>query len=158
MDYDKDKLEKDWQQRFEREEHYIMLLEKYQAAKHKWLQDRTENDSVEFWQLSIELFDLDNNIKAKQHYIESMKNDKAQQQAFQEAKMKFIEDNSTEILKKARVCIDRKTDRAAVLENLTKEMPERETPQWYARIWEINEHVRAAKVPTTEDVKLAAVK
>ena len=153
MEFNKEQLEQAWQQRFEREEHYIMLLEKYQAAKHKWLQDRTANDSVEFWQLSIELFDLDNNIKAKQHYIESMKNDKAQQQAFQEAKMQFIETHSTDILKKARVCIERATDRATVLEALTKEMPQRETPEWYARIWEINEHVHAAKVPTTEQLK-----
>ena len=153
MEFDKDKLEQDWQDRFAREQHYIMLLEKYQAAKYKWLQDRTENDSVEFWQLSIELFDLDTNIKTKEHYIESMKQDKAQQQAFQDAKMQFIETHSTDILKKARVCIERGTDRATVLEALTKEMPQRETPEWYARIWEINEHVNAAKVPTTEQLK-----
>jgi acetolactate synthase-1/2/3 large subunit len=52
-----------------------------------------------------------------------------------------------DILKKARVCIDRKSDRANVLEGLTKDMPQRETSEWYARIWEINEHVNAAKVP-----------
>ena len=153
MEFDKDKLEQDWQDRFAREQHYIMLLEKYQAAKYKWLQDRTEHDSVEFWQLSIELFDLDTNIKTKEHYIESMKQDKAQQQAFQDAKMQFIETHSTDILKKARVCIERGTDRATVLEALTKEMPQRETPEWYARIWEVNEHVNAAKVPTTEQLK-----
>jgi hypothetical protein len=148
MEYDKEQLEQAWQERFEREHEYLTLIEGYRNAKQKAL-DKAEPDSVEYWQLSIEIFDLDTNIKTKEHYIESMKSDKAQQQAFQDAKMQFIETHSTDILKKARVCIERGTDRATVLEALTKELPHRETSEWYARIWEINEHVNAAKVPTT---------
>jgi cell division protein YceG involved in septum cleavage len=152
MEFNKEQLEQAWQDRFEREHEYLTLIEGYRNAKQKAL-DKAEPDSVEYWQLSIEIFDLDTNIKTKEHYIESMKQDKAQQQAFQDAKMQFIETHATGILKKARVCIDRGTDRATVLEALTKEMPQRETPEWYARIWEINEHVNAAKVPTTEQPK-----
>jgi len=148
MEYDKEQLEQAWQERFEREHEYLTLIEGYKAAKQKAL-DKAEPDSVEYWQLSIEIFDLDTNIKTKEYYIESMKSDKAQQQAFQDAKMQFIETHSVDILKKARVCIDRKSDRATVLEGLTKDMPQRESSEWYARIWEINEHVGAAKVPTT---------
>jgi predicted S18 family serine protease len=152
MEFNKEQLEQAWQERFEREYEYLTLIEGYRNAKQKAL-DKSEPDSVEYWQLSIEIFDLDTNIKTKEHYIESMKQDKAQQQAFQDAKMQFIETHSTDILKKARVCMERGTDRATVLETLTKEMPQRETPEWYARIWEINEHVNAAKVPTTEQLK-----
>jgi predicted S18 family serine protease len=152
MEFNKEQLEQAWQDRFEREHEYLTLIEGYRNAKQKAL-DKSEPDSVEYWQLNIEIFDLDTNIKTKEHYIESMKQDKAQQQAFQDAKMQFIENHSTEILKKARACIERGTDRATVLEALTKEMPQRETPEWYARIWEINEHVNAAKVPTTEQLK-----
>jgi hypothetical protein len=152
MEFNKEQLEQAWQERFEREHEYLTLIEGYRNAKQKAL-DKAEPDSVEYWQLSIEIFDLDTNIKTKEHYIESMKQDKAQQQAFQDAKMQFIETHSTDILKKARVCIERGTDRATVLEALTKEIPQRETPEWYARIWEINEHVNAAKVPTTEQLK-----
>jgi hypothetical protein len=148
MEFDKEQLEQAWQERFEREHEYLTLIEGYKAAKQKAL-DKAEPDSVEYWQLSIEIFDLDTNIKTKEYYIESMKSDKAQQQAFQDAKMQFIENHSVDILKKARVCIDRKSDRATVLEGLTKDMPQRESSEWYARIWEINEHVNAAKVPTT---------
>ena len=146
MEFDKDKLEQDWQDRFAREHLNVSLIEGYKGAKQKAL-DKAEPDSVEYWQLSIEIFDLDTNIKTKEHYIESMKSDKAQQQAFQDAKMQFIKTHSVDILKKARVCIDRKSDRATVLEGLTKDMPQRESSEWYARIWEINEHVNAAKVP-----------
>jgi len=67
--------------------------------------------------------------------------------------MKFIDENATAILGKARNSITARSDRAKILDTLLSEMPERETPQWYARIWEINEHVRAAKVPTTEQLK-----
>jgi hypothetical protein len=148
MEFDKEQLEQAWQERFEREHEYLTLIEGYRNSKQKAL-DKAEPDSVEYWQLSIEIFDLDTNIKTKEHYIESMKSDKAQQQAFQDAKMQFIETHSVDILKKARVCIDRKSDRATVLEGLTKDMPQRESSEWYARIWEINEHVNAAKVPTT---------
>jgi hypothetical protein len=152
MEFNKEQLEQAWQDRFEREHEYLTLIEGYRNAKQKAL-DKSEPDSLEYWQLNIEIFDLDTNIKTKEHYIESMKQDKAQQQAFQDAKMQFIENHSTEILKKARACIERGTDRATVLEALTKEMPQRETPEWYARIWEINENVNAAKVPTTEQLK-----
>jgi hypothetical protein len=152
MEFNKEQLEQAWIERFDHEDEYLTLIEGYRNAKQKVL-DKAVPDSVEYWQLSIEIFDLDTNIKTKEHYIESMKQDKAQQQAFQDAKMQFIETHSTDILKKARVCIDRGTDRATVLEALTKEMPQRETPEWYARIWEINEHVNAAKVPATEQLK-----
>jgi hypothetical protein len=155
MEYDKEQLEQQWQERLAREQQYISFLIDLKQAKEKKFTDiyqrRNEGYDMEILQceLSIEIFDLDTNIKTKEYYIESMKSDKAQQQAFQDAKMQFIENHSTDILKKARVCIERGTDRATVLEGLTKDMPQRETPKWYARIWEINEHVNAAKVPTT---------
>ena len=104
MEFNKEQLEQAWQDRFEREHEYLTLIEGYRNAKQKAL-DKAEPDSVEYWQLSIEIFDLDTNIKTKEHYIESMKQDKAQQQAFQDAKMQFIETHSTDILKKARVCM-----------------------------------------------------
>ena len=151
MEFNKEQLEQAWQDRFAREHHYIFLLEGLRDSLTDEL-DKAKG-KPEFWEISIRLFDLDTNIKTKEHYIESMKQDKAQQQAFQDAKMQFIETHSTDILKKSRECIDRKTDRATVLAALTKELPQRETPEWYARIWEINEHVNAAEVPTTEQLK-----
>ena len=148
MEFDKDKLEQDWQDRFAREHLNVSLIEGYKGAKQKAL-DKAEPDSVEYWQLSIEIFDLDTNIKTKAYYIESMKSDKAQQEWWLGQYVEFCKAHSTDVLKKARICIDRGTDKATVLEVLTKDMPQRETPKWYARIWEINEHVGAAKVPTT---------
>jgi len=152
MEFDKDKLEQDWQDRFAREHRNVSLIEGYKGAKQKAL-DKAEPDSVEYWQLGIEIFDLETNIQVKLHYIESMRKDKAQQEWWLGQYMEFCKNHYLDVLKKVRVCIDRKTDKASVLEVLTKEMPQRETPEWYARIWEINEHVNAAKVPTTEQLK-----
>lgn len=159
MEYDKEQLEKQWQARFDREERYVSLLIDLKRAKEKKFADvfqrRNEGYDMEILQceLSIEVFDLETNIKAKQHYLESIKQDKAQQEAFMNAKIKFIDENATAILGKARNSITARSDRAKILDTLLSEMPEREKPQWYARIWEINEHVRAAKVPTTEQLK-----
>jgi len=148
MEYDKEQLEQQWQDRFAREEKYISLLHGYLGSKQGQVDNALPN-SEQFWKLSIEIFDLETNIKAKEHYLESIKQDKAQQELFRDAKIKFIDENATAILGKARNSITARSDRAKILDTLLNEMPERETPQWYSRIWEINEHVRAAKVPTT---------
>ena len=58
MEFNKEQLEQAWQERFEREHEYLTLIEGYKAAKQKAL-DKAEPDSVEYWQLSIEIFDLD---------------------------------------------------------------------------------------------------
>jgi hypothetical protein len=155
MEYDKEQLEQAWQERLAREQKYMTLLDNLRQAKenqYKKLLERNPSDFDANWavtcaQLDIEIFDIQTSIAVKEHYLKSMEQDRIQQQAFQDAKMQFIENHSTDILKKARVCIDRKSDRATVLEGLTKDMPQRESSEWYARIWEINEHVNAAKVP-----------
>lgn len=155
MEYDKEQLEKQWQARFDREEEYISLIRELIKAKKDglnnpaYMADNAVLFQIKLAETKIEIFDLETNIKAKQHYLESIKQDKAQQEAFMNAKIKFIDENATAILGKARNSITARSDRAKILDTLLSEMPQRETPEWYARIWEINEHVRAAKVPTT---------
>src|SRR5690606_38596541 len=104
MEYNQELVDKEWQAIFDREAYYLNLLE----SKQLWLITELPTDEATslYWTKKIELFELDTKIQATRHYIESARNDKAQQDAYREMVKKAIDDNRTAIMAKARVCID----------------------------------------------------
>lgn len=153
MEFNQELIDKEWQAIFDREAYYLSLLKsKQDALLFELPTDGIERMDSSFWDKKIALFNLDTQIKATKHYIESAQQDKAQQDAYREAVKKAIDEKNTAIMAKARRCIDGNTDRKPVLEALLKDMPEAQSPQWYKRMQEINEHTNVAQMPTTKGI------
>lgn len=124
-----------WEQRIENEEQYLDLHRKLLACLENELPVLEDS---KYWKAKIEIQQIKNDIAAKESYINSLKTDKAQQDAARAFKMHLAKEKGTIILQKARSPLMR-GDTALQLQGILKEKHESGTDEWADWIWRIND-------------------
>ena len=130
-----------WQQRVDREEMYLDLHRKLLACL---VAELPKLEDSKYWKAKIEIEQVTNDIAAKEHYLNSLKTDKAQQDAARAFKMHLAKEKGTIILQKARSPLMR-GDTALQLQGILKEKHESGTDDWADWIWRINDVLSKTK-------------
>ena len=128
-------MEQLWNQRLKIEQDY---LEAYKNLLECLKNELPETKDSNYWKKVIEIQKTENEIAAKETYINSLLTDKAQQELSMEFKRKLAKEKGILILQKARSPLI-KGDTALQLEGLLKEKHDSGSDSWVNWIWRINE-------------------
>jgi hypothetical protein len=126
-----------WEKRVAVEENYLKLYENLVIALQSEL-DESAQDS-KYYKSKIEIYQMENEIKAKEYYLNSLKSDKAMQEVQVAMKMHFAKENSGKVLQKARSPLMARGDANLELQGVLKEKHETDTEDWADWIFRINQ-------------------
>lgn len=128
-----------WQQRVAIEESYLKLYEDLLNALQTEL-DESVKDS-KYYKAKIEIYQIENEIKAKQYYLTSLKSDKVAQDVDVQMKMHVAKEMGAKILQRARSPLMARGDADLELQGLLKEKHETGTNDWADWIFRINQRL-----------------
>ena len=96
-------MAQDWSMRIEREKLGLGKLYALLDAKREHLKTLS---GLAYASLDFEIYQLENEVAAKEQYLENLQDDLERQKAFEAEKLTFATEHSTKVLSKARNVID----------------------------------------------------
>lgn len=126
-----------WNERVKNEQDFLeMYRNLVECLKNELSEDVKDS---KYWDKKINIRQIENEIASKEMYLNSLLNDKTQQEAMVKFKMHLAKEKGSEILRAARNPLMARSNRANELEGILKEKHETNTEIWADWIWRINE-------------------
>ena len=126
-----------WNERVQNEQEYLEMYRNLVECLKSELSEDVKDSK--YWDKKINIRQIENEIASKEMYLNSLLNDKAQQEAMVKFKMHLAKEKGSDILRAARNPLMARSNRASELEGILKEKHENGTEAWADWIWRINE-------------------
>ena len=126
-----------WNERVKNEQDYLEMYRSLVGCLKNELSEDVKDSK--YWDKKINIRQIENEIASKEMYLNSLLNDKAQQEAMVKFKMHLAKEKGSDILRAARNPLMARSNRANELDGILKEKHENGTESWADWIWRINE-------------------